>query len=140
MSQAETNAELQAENANLQARIQELEAEAKSSSHGKSHTETEKLRTDSMDDARNELSRLVHALSMAFVEELRSAADVLKVVSDEAYRRREARADETMTEMRLKDLEEDVAGVLNKGIEKTIATPRRVVDKFYEVYHGKPKN
>jgi hypothetical protein len=140
MSQAETNAELEAENARLQSRIQELEAEAKSSSHSESHTEAEKLRTDSMDDARNELSRLVHALSMAFVEELRSAADILKVVSDEAYRRREARAEETMSEIRLKDLEEDVAGVLNKGIEKTIASPRRVVDKFYEVYHGKPKN
>ena len=104
MSQAETNADLEAENARLQARIKELEAEATSSSHGTSHSEAEKLRTDSMDDARNELSRLVHALSMAFVEELRSAADVLKVVSDEAYRRREAHADETMTEMQLKDL------------------------------------
>jgi len=142
MSHAETNAELAAENARLQARIHELEAEVKSPSHGKSQTELDKLRTDSMDDARNELSRLVHALSMAFVEELRSAADIVKVVSDEAFRRREARAarDETMSDIRLRDVEDDVAGVLNKGIEKTIATPRRVVDKFYEVYHGKPKN
>jgi len=142
MSHAETNAELAAENARLQARIHELEAEVKSPSHGKWQTELDKLRTDSMDDARNELSRLVHALSMAFVEELRSAADIVKVISDEAFRRREARAarDETMSDIRLRDVEDDVAGVLNKGIEKTIATPRRVVDKFYEVYHGKPKN
>ena len=27
------------------------------------------------------------------------------------------------------------AGVLNKGIEKSLTTPRRVVDKFYEAYH-----
>ena len=74
---------------------------------------------------------------MAFVEELRSAADVVKAVSDEAFKRREDNIakDEEITDVRIGDIENDIAGVLNKGIEKTLAAPRRVVDKFYEVYH-----
>jgi hypothetical protein len=36
---------------------------------------------------------------------------------------------------RTKGSENDIAGVLNKGIEKTLAARRRVVDKFVEVYH-----
>jgi hypothetical protein len=136
MSTAEKQSE--SEVAKLQARIEELEAELKSkrSRDSKKHAETDKLRTDTLDKTTSEANRLLHALSLAFVEELRSAADVVKAVSDEAFSRREAYVskDEDLTDLRFSDLENDVAGVLNKGIEKTIAAPGRVVDKFYEVY------
>ena len=136
MSTAEKQSE--SEVAKLQARIDELEAELKSrrSRDAKKHSETDKLRTDTLDKTTSEANRLLHALSLAFVEELRSAADVVKAVSDEAFSRREAYVskDEDLTDLRFSDLENDVAGVLNKGIEKTIAAPGRVVDKFYEVY------
>jgi preprotein translocase subunit SecD len=122
----------------LQARIDELEAELKikRARDSKKHAETDKLRTDTVDKTTSEANRLLHALSMAFVEELRSAADVVKAVSDEAFKRHEDRVDrdEEITEVRLSDLGNDVAAVLNKGIDKSLAGPGRVVDKFYEVY------
>lgn len=136
MSTAEKHSD--SEVAKLQARIDELEAELKSkrSRDSKKHAEIDKLRTDTMDKTTSEANRLLHALSLAFVEELRAAADVVKAVSDEAFSRREAfvEKDEDLGDLRFSDLSNDVAGVLNKGIEKTIAGPGRVVDKFYEVY------
>ena len=76
------------------------------------------------------------ALLQGFVEQLRSMADVIDVVTVEAFKRRKERSsrDESIHEMRLRDSENDVASVLNKGIEKVLATPRRVLDKVYEVY------
>jgi hypothetical protein len=125
----------------LQARIDELEAELKSrrANDSKKHAETDKLRTDTVDKTTSEANRLLHALSVAFVEEVRSAADVVKAVSDEAFRRHEDRIDrdEAITEVRLSDLGNDVAAVLNKGIDKSLAGPGRVVDKFYEAYREK---
>jgi len=136
MSTAEKHSE--SEIAKLQARIDELEAELKSkrAKESKRHDETEKLRTDTLDKTTSEANRLLHALAMAFVEQLRSAADVVKAVSDEAFKRREdyIAKNEGITDLRIGDVENDVAGVLNKGIEKTLAVPGRVVDKFYEVY------
>jgi hypothetical protein len=137
MSTAEKNSE--SETARLQARIDELEAELKSvrAKEPRRHAETEKLRTDILDKTTTEANRLLHALSMAFVEELRSAADAVKAVSDEAFRRRDEymAKDGSITDFRIADLENDIAGVLNKGIERNLAAPRRVVDKFHEVYH-----
>lgn len=125
--------------ARLQARIDELETELKSkhSQESSKHAETDKLRTDTLDKTSSEANRILHALSIAFAEQLRSAADVVKAVSEEAFKRREDNIakDEKATCARIGDLENDVAGVLNKGIEKTIASHRRVVDKFYETYH-----
>ena|ERR1700722_14282929 len=125
----------------LQARIDELEAELKSrrANDSKKHAETDKLRTDTVDKTTSEANRLLHALSVAFVEEVRSAADVVKAVSDEAFKRHEDRIDrdEAITEVRLSDLGNDVAAVLNKGIDKSLAGPGRVVDKFYEAYREK---
>jgi len=132
------NATVEAENTRLQARIDELEAELRSkrSSESKRHSESDKLRTETLDKVTDEASRLFHALSLAFVEDLRAAADVVKAVSDEAFKRRDERAakDESIKDMRFSDVENDVAAVVNKGIEKTLAAPRRAVDKFYEVY------
>jgi hypothetical protein len=128
----------ESETAKLQARIDELEAELKTrrGRDSKRHAELDKLRTDTVEKTSSEANRLLHALSLAFVEELRSAADVVKAVSDEAFKRREEyiTKDEDITDIRLGDIENDVAGVLNKGIEKTLAGSGRVVDKFYEVY------
>jgi hypothetical protein len=86
--------------------------------------------------ASDEANRLTHAFAYALAENLRSAADVIKVVADEAYKRNEERVsiDEGVNEMRL-EFEDDLASVVNKGIEKTLDIPRRVLDKFYEVYH-----
>jgi hypothetical protein len=136
MSTAEKNATIEAENARLQARIDELEAELRSRSSQTRHTESAKLRNETLDKVSDEASRLVHAMSLAFVEDLRAVADVVKAVSDEAFKRRDERVakDEDIKDMRLSDVENDVAAVLNKGIEKTIAAPRRAIDKFYEVY------
>jgi hypothetical protein len=133
MSTAEKHSET--ETAKLQARIEELEAELKSArakEAGRKHAETEKLRTDTFDKTTSEANRLLHALSMAFVEELRSAADVVKAVSEEAFKRKDRI--ESITDIRIGDIENDVAGVLNKGIEKTLAANTRVLNKFYEVY------
>jgi cell division septum initiation protein DivIVA len=139
MSTEEPKAALAAENARLKARIDELEAELQSKGSGKkskSHTETDKLVHDMPDKAADEATRLLHALAHAFVEQLRSSADVIKVVADEAFKRREQRSskDERLDEMRLSEIEDDLASVLNKGIDKSLDVPRRVVDKFYEVY------
>jgi hypothetical protein len=138
MSTAEKSATNEAENSRLQAKIDELEAELKSkrSSDSKRHSESDKLRNETIDKVADEASRFFHALSLAFVEDLRSAADVVKAVSDEAFKRRDDRAakDEDLSDIRLSDVENDVAAVVNKGIEKSIAAPRRAVDKFYEVY------
>lgn len=129
-----------AEVARLQARIDELEAELKSKmqSSSKSTPQTHKLLNDMADKAGNEASRLLHALAQVAVEELRATADVVKAVSDEAFKRRDARAAEDVDQVRLRDVEEDVAAVLNKGLEKSIAAPKRVIDKFHEVYHDHP--
>jgi hypothetical protein len=136
MSTAEKHTE--SETVKLQARIDELEAELKikRARDSKKHAELDKLRTDTVEKTTSEANRLLHALSLAFVEELRSAADVVKAVSDEAFKRREdyISKDEDITDLRLGDIENDVAGVLNRGIEKTLAGSGRVVDKFYEVY------
>lgn len=74
---------------------------------------------------------------MAFVEDLRAAADIVKAVSDEAFKRREEYIDrgESLTDLRMGDIENDLASVLNKGIEKSLDARRRVVDKLHEVYH-----
>jgi hypothetical protein len=139
MSTAEKHTS-EAEVARLQARIDELEEELKSKTHNpsKSRTQTHKLLNDMADKAGDEATRLLHALAQVAVEELRATADVVKAVSDEAFRRRDARADESPDQMRLRDVEEDVAAVLNKGIEKAIVAPRRVIDKFHEVYQEHP--
>lgn len=138
MSNADKNAPSESETARLQARIEELEAELKTrrSKESRKHSEIEKLRYETMDRTAAEANRMLHAISLAFVEELRSAADVVKAVSDEAFRRRKeySARDEDITDLTLADIENDVAGVLSKGIEKTLAVPGRVVDKFYEVY------
>jgi len=138
MSIAETQTHSESEAVRLQARIHELEAELKSKRvrESKKHAETDKLRTDTMEKTASEVNRLLHALSLAFVEELRSAADVVKAVSDEAFKQREdyIAKNEGITDLRLGDIENHVAGVLNKGIEKRLAGSGRVVDKFYEVY------
>ncbi len=137
MSTAEKQSE--SEIIKLQARIDELEAELKSkgAKEPNRHAEIEKLRTDTLDKTAREANRLLHALCMAFAEQLRSAADVVKAVSDEAFKRREdyIANDEEIFDLRIGDIENDLAGVLNKGLEKTLSAPRRVVDKFYEVYH-----
>ena len=137
MSTTEKHSET--EIAKLHARIEELESELKSkrAKESKRHAETAKLRTDTLEKTTSEANRLLHALSMALVEDLRSAADVLKAVSDEAFKRREEflAKNESITDLRFGDIENDVAGVLNKGIEKALAGPGRVVDKFTEVYH-----
>jgi hypothetical protein len=129
----------EAETAKLQARIDELEAELKTkrAHESKRHAETDKLRNDTMDNANSEVNRLIHAASLAFVEDLRAVADVVKAVSDEAFKRREdyIAKGESLTDLRMTDIGNDVAGVLNKGIEKSLAANRRVVDKFYEAYH-----
>lgn len=127
-----------AENARLKARVDELEAElhAKRSARPASHRETDKLIHEMPEKAADEASRLVHAMAQGFIEQLRSTADVIDAVSAEAFKRRKERSsrDESIHEMRLRDSENDVASVLNKGIEKVLATPRRVLDKVYEVY------
>jgi hypothetical protein len=129
-----------AEVARLQARIDELEAELKSKTHSsaKNRTQTHKLLNDMADKAGDEASRLLHALAQVAVEELRATADVVKAVSDEAFKRRDARAGESADQVRLGDVEEDVAAVLNKGIEKAVAAPKRVIDKFHDVYNEHP--
>jgi len=131
-------ATLAAENARLKARIEELEAQLHTKGSGKpaSHSDIDRLTHDIPEKAAHEANRLVHAMAHAFVEQLRSTADVINVVADEAYKRKEERStrDESIDEMRLRDLENDIASVLSKGIEKFLATPRRVVNKFYEVY------
>ena len=128
---------LAAENARLKARIDELEAELHTKGSGKSasHLDTDRLIHDMPEKAADEANRLFLAMAHAFVEQLRSTADVINAVADEAFKRREERSsrDESM-KVRLIDFENDIASVLNKGIEKVLATPRRVVDKFYEVY------
>src|SRR5579863_7889696 len=130
----------EAEVARLQARIDELEDELKNKtqSSSKSRTQTHKLLNDMADKAGDEASRILHALAQVAVEELRATADVVKAVSDEAFKRRDARADESPDQVRLRDVEEDVAAVLNKGIEKAIAAPKRVINKFHEVYQEHP--
>jgi hypothetical protein len=139
MSTAEKHTS-EAEIARLQARIDELEDELKNKTHSasKSRTQTHKLLNDMADKAGDEATRILHALAQVAVEELRATADVVKAVSDEAFRRRDARADESADQVRLRDVEEDVAAVLNKGIEKAIAAPKRVIDKFHEVYQEHP--
>jgi hypothetical protein len=139
MSTAEKHTS-EAEIARLQARIDELEDELKNKTHSSSNsrTQTHKLLNDMADKAGDEASRLLHALAQVAVEELRATADVVKAVSDEAFRRRGARADEGADEVSLRDVEEDVAAVVNKGIEKAIAAPKRVINKFHEVYQEHP--
>jgi hypothetical protein len=136
MSTVETKATLEAENAKLLSRVAELESELGKSK--KMERTKEKL-----DDAVEEGNRLLNAMAHAFVEELRSTADVLKTVADEAFKRHEARV-ARLKEDRLKEekagfsfseIEEDVLAVVNKGIEKSLAAPQRVVDKFHAVYH-----
>jgi hypothetical protein len=137
MSTAEKHSETEV--AKLHARIEELETELKTRRAKEStrHAETEKLRTDILDKTTSEANRLLHAFSMAFVEDLRSTADVLKAVSEEAFKRREdfLAKNDRITDIRFADINNDFAGVLNKGIEKALAGPGRVVDKFTEVYH-----
>jgi ABC-type transporter Mla subunit MlaD len=130
----------------MQSRIEELEAQLSESKHDakKTHskTESEKLRENTIDDAADEANRLLHAMAHAFVEQLRAAADVVNSVADEAFKRSDAqlaKSDKTLR-TRLEDIEDDVAGVVNKGIEKSLAAPRRVVDKFHQVYHERAKN
>jgi len=138
MSTAEKHTS-EAEIARLQARIDELEDELKNKTHlSTSHTQTHKLLNDMADKAGDEATRILHALAQVAVEELRATADVVKAVSDEAFRRRDARAEESADQVRLRDVEEDVAAVLNKGIEKAIAAPKRVINKFHEVYQEHP--
>jgi len=131
-------AALAAENARLKARIDELEAALHAEGSGKpgSHPDIHRLTRDMPEKAADEANRLFHAWANAFVEHLRSVADVINVVADEAFKRREERSsrDESTEGMSLSDVENDIASVLNKGIEKFLATPRRVVDKFYETY------
>lgn len=138
MSSPENNIATEAEIARLQARIDELESELRSKSSGESkrHAETDKLRNETLDKLSDEASRLFHAASMAFVEDLRAVADVVKAVSDEAFKRRDERAakDENLRDLRLSDIENDIAAVINKGIDKSITAPRRAIDKFYEIY------
>jgi phage-related minor tail protein len=130
-------AALAAENARLKARIDELEAELHAQGSGKpaAHPDIDRLTRDMPEKAADEASRLFHAMANAFVEHLRSVADVINVVADEAFKRKEERSSrESNDGMRLSEVENDIASVLNKGIEKFLATPRRVVDKFYETY------
>jgi len=140
MSTVETKATLEADNARLLSRISELEAELakKDSSESKKHPESKKFREETMDDAMAEANKLMHAMAQAFVEEIRSTADVVKTVADEAFKRRQARMTKIMAEKGLPqfaDIENDVLAVVNKGIEKSLAAPQRVMDKFHEVYH-----
>jgi hypothetical protein len=131
MSTVETKATLEAENAKLLSRVAELESELGKSK--KMERTKEKL-----DDAVEEGNRLLNAMAHAFVEELRSTADVLKTVADEAFKRHEARVARLKEEkagFSFSEIEEDVLAVVNKGIEKSLAAPQRVVDKFHAVYH-----
>jgi hypothetical protein len=142
MSTVETKATLEAETARLQSRIDELESELSEAKKSKHKTQSEKLREDTFNDAAEEANRLLKALAHAFVEELRSAADVVKTVADEAFKRTDAhlsKADKG-DRVRFSDIEDDVLGVVNKGIEKSLATPKRVVDKFHEVYNERSHN
>jgi hypothetical protein len=127
-----------AETARAKARSEEPESEHEGNSARKWKTPAQRFRSTHhlRKKASDEANRLTHAFAYALAENLRSAADVIKVVADEAYKRNEERVsiDEGVNEMRL-EFEDDVASVVNKGIEKTLDIPRRVLDKFYEVYH-----
>jgi hypothetical protein len=92
-----------------------------------------------MDDVVDEGNRLLHAMAQAFVEEIKATADVVKTVADEAFRRGGAfntRMKDTRGMVNLVDVENDLLAVVNKGVEKSLAGPQRVLDKFHEVYHA----
>jgi len=146
MSTGETKASLEVENARLQSRIAELEAELsearKAGSEPKRRSESAKLLEDTLDDATDEANLLFRAVAHAFVEQLRTTADVMKSVADEAFKRIEKRESKTDKggRFRIADIEDDVVAVVNKGIEKSLAAPRRVVDRFHEIYHESASN
>lgn len=64
----------------------------------------------------DEANRLLQALAHAFVEQHTSKTD-----QDDR--------------VRLSDIANDIPGVVNRGVGKSLAAPGRVVDKFHEVYH-----
>ena len=127
------------ETARLQARIEELESQLharNAARKSKARKERSKLTHETRERAMEEANRVLHALAYALVEHLRSSADVIKAVADEAYKKNEAHvsSDESLDEARLEELKGDLASVVNKGVQKSLDIPRRVLDKFYEVY------
>src|SRR5258706_4401170 len=86
---------LLAENVRLRARIDALEAELGGAKAGQfqGQSESERLQTDNANRVANEARHVVHAVTLAFAEQLRASADIISSVANEMWRPREDRSD-----------------------------------------------
>ncbi len=138
---------LEAENAQLHARVRELEDRVlretvpPPSAHDRPTGPDVNHIHDKISD---EANRLARAVTFAFLEQLRSAADVLKSVADETFRREEERANRSaaadappsrIAMQRLAEFPSDLASIIAKGTEGTLGASRRVAETFRETYN-----
>lgn len=152
VGQAQTNLEI--ENAQLRRRVDELgqrvdEMERLLAFPGRmSATSGDVLRRELPEKIASEVESLGRASSVAFLEYLRCAADTLKSMADEAFRREQLH-DAQLTSPsgatregspvrvaaeRLIEIPDDIIALAATGIEGVLKTPRRVLGKFLQYY------
>jgi hypothetical protein len=155
----ESEAEILTENIRLHARVEALEAELAGARARQSQpqSETDRLRIDTTNDVAEEACHVFHAVTHAFVEQLRASADVIDAVADEVWRRRKDRNRdahnrtarpaamdarpysrmETLEDLesaRVRRLSDDIAAVVNTAVERSLDVPRRVIGALSDSY------
>jgi hypothetical protein len=149
-TESESTGDLQPEIARLRARVEELQAEL-ARKPGRGHErDSEQEREppgvggDLPERAFDEGRKLFRGLTLASVEQLRLAADLVSQLGDEVLSRNrvnrvrgqhEKRAGEPVSPASLvADLPRDFFAGVNSVIDESLKIPGKVVEKFYEAY------
>jgi len=129
----ESTESLRAENARLRARIRELEAEAPRRSRLEVDEETADISRDLPGRAMNEANRVMRAAILASLEQLRVGAEAVDTFASEVFRRNRPETRTSVNEMAF-NLPADVYSGVIRALDRTLDTPARVVQKFFDSY------
>ena len=129
------NAPAEDEITRLRDRVEELEAELKSK--GKTKTTDEKPLADLLKNTSNRAmdntTKLVRGITLAYLEQLRLAANVANAFADDVSQMPTSKG-KVSGEDFIKDLPRDIYTRFLNVIDQSLDIPNKAVDKFYEGY------
>jgi hypothetical protein len=128
--------ELETELLRQRAKEAQLETEL---SHKQTPNEEVRRRTseilrDIPDTAMRESAKIARGVTLASVEHLRLASDVLDAFADEVFQRNRSTTNASVTELAWNLPRDLYAGWLN-AVDRSLQIPNRIIDKFYQTYN-----
>jgi len=134
---------LQAREARLRARIEELEDDRQSnqqssrqSTRSQIDAATDRTR-DNMSRAMDETSTLLRGVTLASLEAIRTTTEAVNTFVDEVYNRNRPDDNVSTTDL-ARQLPGDIINGFMKGVSRAMDAPSRAVDTLSSTYHQRP--